>query len=97
MGPRAIDHPRMYSEFNNQIICDEFSDDLIDDHGVGSQDPWLTVAGLDHHIDNRTICFNCGAEGHIAVNCYLEANRLAREQALAERRRQASEAHTRDS
>ena len=97
VGPRGIDHPRMYSELNGLVICDEFSDELIDDHGTGTQDSWLTVAGIDHHIENRTICHNCGAEGHIVSHCHLEANQLAREQALAERRRQSSEAHTRDS
>ena len=92
IGPRAVDHPRMYSEINGSIICDEFSDELIDDHGVGTQDPWLTVAGLDRHIKNRTKCANCGAEGHIAVHCLLEVNRLAREHALAECRRQSAAA-----
>jgi len=97
VGTRGIDHPRMYSELNGLVICDEFSDELIDDHGTGTQDSWLTVAGIDHHIENRTICHNCGAEGHIVSHCHLEANQLAREQALAERRRQSAEAQVSDS
>ena len=55
----------------------------------------MTVAGLDRHVKNRTKCANCGAEGHIAVHCLLEVNRLAREHALAECRKQSAEAYAR--
>ena len=70
-GPRTIFHPRMYSESKGQIICDEFSDKLINANGAKSEDPWLTVAGLtrNEQTARKTKCLKCGSVSHTLRNC----------------------------
>ena len=60
-GPRDLHHPRMYSEVDGVIVCDEYSDELINDGGAGTEDTWLTVAGLHRYEPHYIKCLRCGA------------------------------------
>ena len=79
VGARNMWHPRMYSEENGVIVCDEFSPEMI--NNGETQDSWLRVAGLERHELNRTKCLMCGNEGHIARHCNLLVNQMARAKA----------------
>ena len=67
-GRRTLWHPRVYSEVDGLIMRDDFTETCMSD------DPWLTVAGLDWSQWRRVKCLNCGEDGHIASDCYLESN-----------------------
>ena len=81
-GPRDLHHPRMYSEVDGVIVCDEYSDELTNDGGARTEDTWLTVAGLDRYEQHYIKCPRCGAEGHVAKDCHLLVNQLARRQSV---------------
>ena len=74
-GDRSMWHPRLYSEENGVIVCDEFSPAMINNEGT--QDLWLRVIGLERHELNRTKCLMCGNEGHVAKHCRHPVNQMA--------------------